>query len=467
MIISDSKQKELVSKIDSSKSYNEIVALLGQLKKVESSSQAPQRLKLIDELCASPSKDMDIVLVGGTSGRSVTMCFASKLLAEESFKVGACYASSLLTYNERICINGTQISNKDFTKITSKVLDLIEARKIAATEFEVLIIVSLLYFKSEGVQVALISTGIGGKNDCTAAFNPKIMALTKVSGSTTTEDQDEQADKDAFEIMGAAKSGCWFVSAEQSKIRLQKMRSLAEESGFSWAMPIRKLAPLPYIFEQLFGKYASLAERIAQIYSEEIKQKFSAFLRGNLLATQKGQRGRPTLEAKREAELNPVRTLKSFWADNFELLRGHFELIEKEKPSVLLDSAACNDSFANLFLGLRLLHYRRPLKGLAIIMALKPEVDPAECLKQMRYLFKKIQGEVFFVTLPGQNLQKPHELAQKAREINIRANVSTSLKDAFDAARLIVDERGGLVCITGCKEIVSEYWKNVREIKKL
>lgn len=467
MIVSDSKQKELSSKIDGSKSYNEIVSLLGQLKKIDFSSEAPKKLKLLDELCASPSKDMDVILVGGTSGRSITMFFASKLLAEENFKVGTCFSSSLLTYNERICVNGQQISNKDFAKIAAKVLDMIEARKIDASELEIIIIVALIYFKAEGIQVALISTGLGGKNDCTAAFNPKIMALTKVSNSTASQEQEDENDQKAFEIMGAAKKDCWFVSAEQSKIRLQKMKALAEESGFYWAMPIRKLAPLPYIFEQLYGKYASLAERIAQIYSEEIKQKFSPFLRGNLLATQKGQRGRPTLEAKREAELNPVKTLKSFWTDNFELLRGQFEIIDKEKPSIILDTADCNDSFANLFLGIRLLHYRRPLKGLAVIMTIKSDVDAVECLKHIRYLLKKIQGEVFFISLPGQNVQKPHELAQKAREINIRANVSSSLKDAFEASRLIVDERGGVVCITGCKEIIGEYWKNVREVKKL
>jgi dihydrofolate synthase/folylpolyglutamate synthase len=467
IIASDSKQRENSTKNDSSKSYNEVVLLLSKLKKVDFSSQAPQRLKLLDELCSSPSEAMDIILVGGLSGRSTTIYFSSKLLTEEGFKIGSCYSSSLLTYNERICISGTQISNKDFTKIAAKVLDLVEARKIDATELEVIIAVALIYFKAEGVHAALISTGIGGKHDCTAGLNPKIMALTKVSNNTTVQSKEDEIDKQAFEIMGAAKPDCWFVSAEQSKIRLQKMKTLAEKEGFFWAMPIRKLAPLPYIFEQLYGKYASLAERIAQIYSEEIKQKFSPFLRGNLLATQKGQRGRPTLEAKREAELHPVKNLKNFWTDNFELLRGQFELIDKEKPSVLLDTAASYDSFANLFLGIRLLHYRRPLKGLAMIITIKNDVDPVESLKQLRYLLKKIQGEAFFISLPGQDTHKPHELAQIAREMNIRANVSSSLKDAFDAAKLIVDERGGIVCITGCKEIVSDYWKNVREVKKL
>lgn len=465
--VTDSKNKERSSKIDGSRSYNEIVSLLGKLDKLEYAKQAPERLKLIDQLCSSPSESMDIVLVGGTSGRSVSMHFASKLLKEEGFKVGTCYPSNLLAYNERIYVDGQQISNKNFSKIAAKVLDLIEARKIKATEFEVMAAIAMLHFKAEGVNVALVGTGVGGRLDATAAFSPKIMALTKVAESINGESKEDEIDQTAFEIMGAAKKGAWFVSAEQSKIRLQKMKSFAEESGFLWAMPIRKLAPLPYIFEQLYGRYASLAERIAQIYCEEIKGKFSPFLRGNLLATQKGQRGRPTLEAKREAELNPVKTLKNFWTEQFDLLRGQFELIEKEKPTVLLDSASNYDSFSNLFLGIRLLHYRRPLKGLAIIIAIKAEIDPVESLKLLRYLLKKVQGEAFFVSIPGENTHKPHELAQKAREMNIRANVASSVKDAFEAAKLIVDERHGIVCMTGSKVMISEYWKSIREVKKL
>lgn len=465
--VTDSKIKDGSVKSENVKSYSEIVALIAALPKVKYSKDAKDRLKLIDQLCSSPSESMDIILVGGTSGRSVSIHFAAKLLKEEGFKVGACYQSSLLAYNERICVDGLQISNKDFSKFALKVLGLIEARKIKATELEVLTAIALLYFKAEGVKVALIGTGHGGKFDATAAFSPKIVALTKVAEGISGELKEDEIDQAAFEIMGAAKSGTWFVSAEQSKIRLQKMKTFAEEQGFLWAMPIRKLAPLPYIFEQLYGRYASLSERIAQIYCEEISGRFSPFLRGNLLATQKGQRGRPTLEAKREAELNPVKTLKNFWTEKFDLQRGQFELIENEKPTVLLDGASNYDSFANLFLGIRLLHYRRPLKGLAVIIAIKSEIDPIETLKLLRYLLKKVQGEAFFVSLPGQDTHKPHELAQRAREMNIRANVSGSIKDAFEAAKLIVDERHGIVCMTGSKSIVSEYWKTIREVKKL
>ena len=56
------------------------------------------------------------------------------------------------------------------------------------------------------------------------------------------------------------------VSADQSKLNLQVMQDLVKEKNGVWSMPIRKLAALPYPFEQLHGRCAALAERISQTY---------------------------------------------------------------------------------------------------------------------------------------------------------------------------------------------------------
>jgi hypothetical protein len=267
-------------------------------------------------------------------------------------------------------------------------------------------------------------------------------------------------------MLEIAKAGSWFISAEQSKIRLQKMRAFAEERGVKWAMPIRKLATLPYIYEQLYGRIASLGERIAQIYVEDVKGKFSPFLRGNLLATQKGQRGRPTLEAKRFAELNPIKTLKMFWAEKFDLLKGRFELLDKEKPSILLDNAGNLDAYANLFLGIRLLHYQKPLEGFALIIGFGKVVNALEAIKLIRYLLKKVTGQIFFVPLPGNVLSHdPQDLAVMAKELNVKATACSSFAEAFEKAKGVVDERNGLVAIAGSNDLVAEYWKQ-RGIKK-
>lgn len=450
------------------RNYNEIVDHLNSLKAYEYSEAAVQRMQQLDKACNSPSNNIDIILVCGTNGKSLAMHFAARLLKEEQFKVGVSYSTNFLSYNERIMLDFEAINNKIFTDLLNDVINIAEQANIAATAYELMHMAALVHCVHEKLDTIIAEVGYGGRLDALNTFNPKIAALTRVA-----DDQfgilGTDLDHMAFEMLEIAKEKTWFISAEQSKIRLQKMKTLAESHGVFWAMPIRKLSALPYIFEQLYGRVASLGERIAQIYVEDIKSKFSPFLRGNLLATEKGRRGRPTLEAKRNSELNPIKTLKGFWNEEFTLLKGRFELLDKEKPSILLDNASNLDALNNLFLGIRLLHYQKPLKGLNIIMGLSKSVDATESLKVIRYLLKKVNGSMLFVDIPSSAstpaCHSAESLANMAKDMNIKARACSSLKEAFDIAKTSVDERDGLVVISGSNDLVTGYW-HLRGMKK-
>lgn len=465
MLINKQVQKKGLTSLDKIRSYNEIVEYLDSLTYAEYSEKALSRMSALNSLFDNVANKIDTILVAGTNGKSLTLHFAAKLLKEEGFKVGLAYSSNILTYNEHIVTDSQAISNKIFTDILNEVINVAESNHINATAYELLTIASLINFVNEKTDVAILEVRYGGKYDATNICNPKIAALTRVAQDNIGL-LGNDLDQVAFEMLETAKSGSWFISAEQSKIRLQKMKTVAVEHGVKWAMPIRKLASLPYIYEQLFGRVASLGERIAQIYVEDIKGKFSPFLRGNLLITQKGQRGRPTLEAKRQSELNPVKTLKSFWAEQFDLIRGRFELLDKDNPSILLDNASNFDALTNLYLGIRLMHYQKPLKGLAIIIGFSKTLDATESCKLIRYLTKKVNGSVFFVSLPGEiESHNPEELANIAKELNLKAKACSSLSEALEGAKAAIDEREGLIAISGSQNIVTEFWK-LRGIKK-
>jgi len=460
-----SKQKPSVTPIQKIRTYNEVVSFLDSLKSIEYGENSIQRMLQLDALFENASTKIDVILVGGTNGKSSSIHFASKLLREEDFSVGIAYSSHTLTYNERILYNSKQVSNKTFTDIVNEVINVAQANNIDATSFEIITMASMLNFKNKNVDIALFEVGIGGKYDATNIFKPIIAAITRIA-EDHTDVLSKDLDEATFEMLEIAKPGTWLISAEQSKIRLQKMKSWADNHGTKWSMPIRKLSALPYIYEQLYGRTASLGERIAQIYIEDIKQKFSPFLRGNLLATKKGQRGRPTLQAKRDSELNPIKTLKKFWIEEFDLLRGRFEILNTEKPSVLLDNARNIDALENVFLGIRLLHYQKPINGLALIIGLHKEINDIESIKLIRYLLKKVSGEILFVPLTNnQSFHNPQDLAIIAKDLNLRAQTCTDFKEAFEIATRNVDERDGLVVVTGSQNMISDYWKN-RGIKK-
>jgi len=465
MTTATQRQKSSKNLVGSTKTHKEIVSFLDSQKEIEYGPQAPKRMKQLDALLGNISQKIDIVLVGGTNGKSSTIHFANKLLKEEGYKVGTSYSSHILNYNERIAIDFETIQNKAFTDSVNEVIGVVETNKIQATSFEITTMAALLYFVSEKSNVALLEVGLGGKHDATSIFNPKIVAITRIAQDRTDVLGDD-LDEVTIHMLSLAKPGSRVISAEQSKIRLGKMKECIEKNKAKWEMSIRKLAALPYMYEQLYGRSASLGERIAQIYVEDIKQKFSPFLKGNLLATKRGQRGRPTLEAKRNAELHPIKTLKKFWQEEFSLLPSRFELLNKGKPSILLDNADNLDAFANTFLGVRLLHYQHSIKDLSLIMGLTSDIDMLEALKLVRYLLKKVNGQVIFVSIDGIPSHSPQDLVKTAKELGLKAKSFDTFEKAFEAGKASVDEREGLAVLIGHQQLIRQYWTS-KGIKKV
>ncbi len=454
------------------RSYNEVVEYLDKHWSVNNTSKTLDRIKQLDAAFGSPSKKTNALLVAGTNGKSLTVHLTAKLLKAEGLKVGAFYAPHILTYNERFAINQETISNKVFTEIGNDVINMAEELGIQAYSYELLTMMALLYFTNEKADVAVLEVHEGGAYNAVNICNALVATITRVTPANIHITDDELAPV-ITEIMGIIKQNTWIVSGDQSKNNLQLMSELTETLGGHWAMPIRKLAPLAYPFEQLHGRCAALAERVAQMFMENYFNKGATITSDSLLSKQKGNRGRPTLEAKRKSELQPKKTLEQFWKEELNELPGRFQSLEKEKPSILLDTASNIDAFKNILLGIRLLHYQRPLKGLTIIMAAaKDAMHNEEFLKLVRYFFKKTSGQLLICPIespvPGVHEEESWDIEQVTNDVKsmkIKARACKNFEEAFEAAKKSVDERHGLIVITGSHSIINTYWRS-KGIKK-
>lgn len=471
MDITKQKSPKNVGQPSKQRTYAEVIEFLDKQWNV-SVDTTLERMKKLDAAFDYPSKKVAPILVAGTNGKSLTIYFTTQLFKAEGLKVGTFSSPHILTYNERLGLNNEAISNKLFTEIANDVIATAEKLGIDAHSQEVLTMMALLYFVQEKTDIAIFEvadeTQYSPVNICTA----KVATITRVTNSTIHENSETIAEKTRA-LMSIVKKGTHIVSGDQSKATLQLMQDLTEEQGGHWAMPIRKLAPLNYPFEQLHGRCAALAERIAQLYVEHFMKKDTTILINSLLMKQKGQRGRPTIEAKRELEINPRKTVEQFWKEVSHEIPGKFQLLDKEKPTLLLDTANNIDAIENLLLGIRLLHYQRPLKGLTIIIgAASDTLHNEEFLKLCRYFFKKTSGQLLICpnteVLAGTHEEKSWNVEQVANDLKsmkIKAKACKNFEEAFELAKKSVDERHGLVVITGSQSIVSQYWHN-KGIKK-
>lgn len=455
------------------RNYNEITAWLDAHWTTGDKATTLQRMQQLDEALGSISKKLKTILVAGSNGKSLTIHFATKLLQHEGLQVGSYYAPHLVSYNERIALNDTPVQNKTFTDLANTVIAAVETLGLTVNSSEVLAMMALLHFHEQKVDVAILEVHEGGLYDATNLCDASVVSITRATATTVDMSQEQVVDL-AKEMMGIVKKGTWVTAGDQSKAHLQLMEEMTEQQGGNWAMPIRKLAALAYPFEQLHGRCAALAERIAQLFINNVLAQETVFGDDSLLAKQKGQRGRPTLEAKRHSELNPKKTVEQFWKEVVSTLPGRFQVLNKEKPTLLLDNANNIDAFENLLLGIRLMHYQKPLKGLVLIVAAaKNTLHNEEFLKAVRYFFKKTPGQIFVCPLEnalcGNNEEMSWDVDQVTNDIKsmkMKAQGFKSFQDAFDVAKTAVDERNGLVVITGSQSIINTFWAS-KGIKKL
>lgn len=463
-------KKDANSLLHKQLSYNEVIEFLDKSwsNKVDLSKET---IKKLDTAFNNPSSKLKTILVSGSNGKSLTIDFTVKLLKEEGLKVGAFFSPHILTYNERISFNNETITNKNFTEIANEVINAAEDLKLQPHSSEILTMMALLFFEKNNVDVAILEASSNKAWDPTTICSPDIYAITRIICDNTNPEKLVATIKDFTEL---AQKKSWVISADQSKINLQHMEQQIAALNAHWVMPIRKLATLPYPFEQLHGRCAALAERIAQLFLEKFVINNETIVAESLLIKPKGLRGRPTLETKRQLELNPKRTVEHFWKEISTDLPSRFQLLDKEKPSILLDNASNLDAFENLFLGIRLLHYQRPIKGLTLIVGCDDnELDNQEFIKTVRYFFKKTSGQVIFSPIKQNVFSKtdklswnPEKITNEMKNAKIKAKVAKNFIDAFDTAKKLVDERNGLIVITGSRSIIAEYWES-KGIKKI
>ena len=454
------------------RSYNEIVEFLDNNWTVNAKDATLSSIKQLDKAFELPSKKLNVISITGTNGKSLTTHFATKLLKEEGLNVGAFYSPHILTYNERFSTDNETISNKTFTELGNDVINTAEQLGVTANTFEILTIMALIHFKNKNVDVVFVETDKNDLNNALNICNPKIVAVTRITGNQMVP-ANKISKAEISQVLSIVKQGVHVISADQSKLNLHTMQTIVESKKGIWVMPIRKLATLAYPFEQLHGRCAALAERISLLFVNNFLNKDSIVVSSSLLTKEKGQRGRPTLEAKRRSELNPRKTVDQFWKEVTNTLPVRFQLLDKEKPSILLDNANNLDAFTNLLLGIRLLHYQRPLKGLTLIVSSdNKDLDTQELIKQLRYFFKKTSGQIIVCPTPHTpsdiNAQSwdVDKITNDIKSMKIKARSAHTFKQAFELATKTVDDRNGLVVIAGSTAIIAEYWK-YKGIKKL
>ena len=162
------------------------------------------RIRLVAKQLDILTPDFPVITVAGTNGKGSTVAFFDAILRAQGYKTGAYTSPHLIDYNERIAINGLQVTNE---QIIGAFEEIDTARKaiteeaVSLTYFEFSTLAAMLCFKKQKVDVALLEVGLGGRLDAANLWDASLAVITSIGIDHIDWLGDNR------EIIGTEKSG--------------------------------------------------------------------------------------------------------------------------------------------------------------------------------------------------------------------------------------------------------------------
>src|SRR2546425_4107927 len=142
--------------------YAEAVSRLLGLRRGEITGMAPglERIEALLDALGHPETRYVLAQVGGTNGKGSTAAMLASMVKAASRRVGLYTSPHLVSFRERIRVDGVPIS-EDAVADGVDALGTLIAR-VDATMFEAATALALDHFAHEGVEVAVLEVGLGG-----------------------------------------------------------------------------------------------------------------------------------------------------------------------------------------------------------------------------------------------------------------------------------------------------------------
>lgn len=225
---------------------NEVQVYLDDLDRLGMKLGMTRINKLLKAL-KNPEKRFRAVHIVGTNGKTSTARMLSSILAAEGVKVGTYLSPHLVSFTERILINGKEISEARFEKLIEEVrqkAEEVDRRSRSSgplTQFEVLTAAAFYYFHQQKINVAVVEAGLGGRYDATNVLEKsRVQVLTNVElehtellGETVKEIVREKVavipDKGGNVVLGSLSEEAMAEAVRICKRKKAKMHVFGED----------------------------------------------------------------------------------------------------------------------------------------------------------------------------------------------------------------------------------------------
>ena len=441
-----------------------------------------KRIKTFLKSLGNPQDRLNLIHVAGTNGKGSTCALIESVLIRAGYKVGLYTSPHLVRFNERIRINGREITDKKVAELVerikyrsqkSEVRSKQNSKLSSPTFFEFTTAMAFLYFAEEKVDIAVIEVGLGGRLDATNVGSPIVSIITNIErdheailGSRITDI--------AFEKAGIIKGDGILISAEAKSATLKVLASECR----------RKRAAFYRLNRDFFIDDSEKAEVRGQkiggiTFSFKGRRRVFKDLKTNLLGKHQLQNAACALAALEVLEEDGYDITESAVRKGLENIfwPGRLEIVSK-RPLIVLDCAHNPAGAAVLKHALqREFNYKRlflilgimadkDIKG--IISALAPIADTViltcpktERAASLEMLYKEIMDlRVMNYELRMKDSNRKSKILNRKLKIMLIEDVQEACRTAISMSKA-----GDMVCITGSIFTVGEARETLRQMQ--
>lgn len=120
-----------------------------------------------------------VITVAGTNGKGSTCAIMEAILLDAGYRVGVYSSPHLIRYNERVRINGLELSDEKHAQSFSFIEE--QRGEISLSLFEFGTLAALRLFQTEKVDVVLLEVGLGGRLDATNVVDHDVSVITSLA----------------------------------------------------------------------------------------------------------------------------------------------------------------------------------------------------------------------------------------------------------------------------------------------
>lgn len=391
-----------------------------------------ERTNALLERLGSPQNKFPTIHIAGTNGKGTTASAIASILQEAGFKTGLFTSPHIIDFNERIKINGRQISDDEIIALANPMFEASD--EIGCTFFEISTAMAFKYFEDNNVDIAIIEVGMGGRFDSTNVLKPLVSVITQI-GLDHIEYLGKSLSEIAFEKAGIIKENTPVIIAD-NHTEIQKIFiNIAKEKNSPLQFLDSAVQPQEVIFNSNLSMTAAFdLSMFSELFKLENPVEIQIPFAGKhqlrniqtaLLALSQVQDRFPF---SKENIINGIKNIKKNCG-----LFGRIELV-REEPPLIIDVSHNYDAVKMLVHTIKLCGYHNP--NWVVVYGAMDDKDAEAMLLELRAVTKHL-----ILTQPTIQRAKPIDnLVEIAENMNFK-NITAikDCKEAFECA-LSLDE---------------------------